>query len=69
MKALRFVDAVVIGEAETVWAQVVADFEAGQLKQIYQGELIDLKQLPWPRRDLFHPEVYIKIVRYLTTQL
>ena len=37
-EALRFVDAVVIGEAETVWAQVVADFEAGQLKQIYQGE-------------------------------
>lgn len=55
-EALRFVDTVVIGEAETAWPQVVADFEAGQLKQIYQGEWIDLKQAPWPRRDLFHPE-------------
>ena len=62
-EALRFVDAVVIGEAETVWAQVVADFEAGQLKQIYQGEWIDLKQVPWPRRDLFHPEYRLTSVQ------
>ena len=33
-EALRFVDSVVVGEAETVWPQVVADFEKGRLQQI-----------------------------------
>jgi len=54
-EALRFVDAVVVGEAETVWPQVVADVEAGQLRQVYRGEWTDLVGLPHPRRDLFHP--------------
>jgi radical SAM superfamily enzyme YgiQ (UPF0313 family) len=54
-EALRFVDTVVIGEAEKVWTQVVADFEAGKLQQIYRGESTDLKGTVWPRRDLFHP--------------
>jgi radical SAM superfamily enzyme YgiQ (UPF0313 family) len=55
-EALRFVDAAVVGEAETVWPQVIADLETGQLKRIYQGDWTDLEGLPWPRRDLFHPD-------------
>jgi radical SAM superfamily enzyme YgiQ (UPF0313 family) len=54
-EALRFVDAVVVGEAETVWPRVVADVEAGQLLQVYRGEWTDLVGLPRPRRELFHP--------------
>jgi radical SAM superfamily enzyme YgiQ (UPF0313 family) len=54
-EALRFVDAVVVGEAEAAWPQVVADLEAGQLLQVYRGEWTDLAGLPRPRRDLFHP--------------
>jgi radical SAM superfamily enzyme YgiQ (UPF0313 family) len=54
-EAMRFVDAVVVGEAETVWPQVVADVEAGQLRQVYRGEWAGLAGLPRPRRDLFHP--------------
>ena len=54
-EALHFVDAVVVGEAEMVWPQVVADVEAGQLKRVYRGEWTDLVGLPHPRRDLFHP--------------
>ncbi len=54
-EALRFVEAVVVGEAETAWPQVVADVEAGQLRQVYRGEWADLAGLPRPRRDLFHP--------------
>jgi radical SAM superfamily enzyme YgiQ (UPF0313 family) len=53
-EALRFVDAIVIGEAETVWPTVLMDAEAGRLKQIYQGRLSDLSGLVHPRRDLFH---------------
>ncbi len=54
-EALHFADAVVVGEAESAWPKVVADFEAGQLERLYQGEWPDLGALPHPRRDLFHP--------------
>ncbi|MBI4766294.1 MAG: B12-binding domain-containing radical SAM protein [Deltaproteobacteria bacterium] len=54
-EALGFVDAVVIGEAETVWPEIIADAEAGHLRQRYQGDLSDLSDWTWPRRDLFHP--------------
>jgi radical SAM superfamily enzyme YgiQ (UPF0313 family) len=52
-EALRFVDAVVIGEAESVWPEVIADAEAGALKPRYSGEHTDLEGLVHPRRDLF----------------
>jgi len=52
-EALRYADAVVIGEAESVWARVIADFEAGALQSTYRGELIDMKGMPRPRHDLF----------------
>jgi radical SAM superfamily enzyme YgiQ (UPF0313 family) len=53
-EALRFVDAVVVGEAETAWPQVIADVETGRLQRVYRGEWTDLAGLPCPRRDLFH---------------
>jgi radical SAM superfamily enzyme YgiQ (UPF0313 family) len=53
-EALKYVDAVVVGEVEKVWSKVVADAEAGQLQQVYQGEWPELTGLPRPRRDLFH---------------
>jgi radical SAM superfamily enzyme YgiQ (UPF0313 family) len=54
-EALRFVDAVVVGEAEAAWRQVVADVEADRLRRVYRGDWRDLSGLPCPRRDLFHP--------------
>lgn len=54
-EALQYVDTVVIGEAESVWGKVIADFEAGKLQRVYQGEWLDLREMPKPRRDLFHP--------------
>lgn len=41
-------DAVVIGEAESVWPEVLRDFQAGALKPFYRGEQIDLNDLPTP---------------------
>ena len=55
-ETLRFVDTVVVGEAEGVWHQVIADFESGQLNSLYRGELAKLKNAPWPSRNLFHPD-------------
>lgn len=54
-EALNYVDAVVIGEAETVWPKVIDDFLNGYLKKEYRGGFPDLNNMPTPRRDLFNP--------------
>jgi len=54
-EALQYVDTVVIGEAESVWAEVIADFEAGKMQTIYRGEWLELRNMPKPCRELFHP--------------
>ncbi|HEY6872942.1 MAG TPA: radical SAM protein [Geobacteraceae bacterium] len=41
-------DAVVVGEAESVWPEVLRDFRAGSLKPFYYGEQIALDDLPTP---------------------
>jgi radical SAM superfamily enzyme YgiQ (UPF0313 family) len=40
-EALEHCDAVVIGEAESVWPQVVGDYEKGELKRIYEGKPLE----------------------------
>ena len=45
-EALEFCDSVVVGEAEGVWPQVLADVETGALKRMYRGEWADLATLP-----------------------
>lgn len=47
-EAKQYGDAVVIGEAESVWPTVLKDFQAGQLKPFYRGEQIPLDDLPTP---------------------
>ncbi len=41
-------DAVCIGEAESVWPQMLKDFQAGTLKDFYRGEQLPLNDLPTP---------------------
>jgi len=49
----RHADAVVIGEAEGIWPQVIQDFRQGVLKPFYaRTSAPDMKGLPLPRRDL-----------------
>jgi radical SAM superfamily enzyme YgiQ (UPF0313 family) len=53
-EALKHADAVVVGEAEPVWSQVLADAEAGRLHGTYRGqEYVDLGRLPPYRREQF----------------
>jgi len=40
-EALEHADVVVIGEAESVWPEVVRDYENGSLKKIYRGQPLD----------------------------
>jgi radical SAM superfamily enzyme YgiQ (UPF0313 family) len=53
-EALEHADAVVVGEAEGIWPQLVADAASGQMQRMYRAaKMTDLKGLPKPRRDLF----------------
>ncbi len=50
-EALIYADAIVIGDAEGVWPQVVADARAGRLQRVYrQGTPLPLHDLPFDRR-------------------
>jgi len=59
-EAAAHADAVVIGEAEGQWPQVVADAQAGELRKYYrQTGWPDLAQAPPPRYDLVNPRRYV----------
>lgn len=63
-EAQRYADAIVIGEGETVWPQLLEDFEAGRLNKVYQaGERPDITQLKTPRRDLFNGDYFVDTVQ------
>ena len=47
-EATLHADAVVAGEAESVWSTVLADAVAGRLEPIYHGERLPLDDLPMP---------------------
>ena len=52
-EASQHADAVVVGEAEGVWARLVSDAASGRMQRIYRaGQMTDLQGLPQPRRDL-----------------
>jgi radical SAM superfamily enzyme YgiQ (UPF0313 family) len=59
-EAAAHADAVCIGPAETVWGQILEDFERGQLKKFYRGRCEGSAALvPLPRRDLMNPRAYL----------
>jgi radical SAM superfamily enzyme YgiQ (UPF0313 family) len=51
-EAAQHVDAVVTGEAETIWPQVLQDFGRGALNPLYEGGLEDLRRSRPARHDL-----------------
>jgi radical SAM superfamily enzyme YgiQ (UPF0313 family) len=68
-EALEHCDAVVVGEAEGAWDQLMLDFSRGQLKRVYQNsQLASLEGLPLPRRDLLNPDDYVTINTVQTTR-
>jgi len=52
-EAGRFVDSVVIGEAETVWHEVLSDFEKHEMRPSYRGERASLSDMVRPNRDVY----------------
>ena len=59
-EAAEHADAVCIGPAETVWAEILDDFEHGRLQKFYRGRCEGSAALvPIPRRDLMNPRAYL----------
>ncbi|MBK5274415.1 MAG: radical SAM protein [Desulfuromonadales bacterium] len=61
-EAKRHGDAVVIGEAESVWPEVLRDFQSGQLKPYYKGEQIELNDMPTPLYGMLQDNHKFRIV-------
>lgn len=53
-EAALHIDTVIEGEAESIWNTVINDFEKGQLKKRYKGELLPMANFPKCRHDLMH---------------
>jgi len=51
-EALEQVDAVVTGEAESIWAQVLEDVQQGTLNRVYTGIRLEMGKAPLARHDL-----------------
>jgi radical SAM superfamily enzyme YgiQ (UPF0313 family) len=59
-EAIKHCDAVVIGEAEGIWAKLIKDFEKNRLKNFYKNKnFVDLSIVQPTRRDLFKKERYL----------
>lgn len=61
-EAKQYGDAVVIGEAESAWPQVLKDFRSGVMQPYYQGERITLDDLPVPLYGTLQGKEQFRIV-------
>ena len=59
-EAAPHADAVVAGEADDLWLQLLSDFSKGELKPRYNSSLIDMdRDFPTARRDLLKSGCYV----------
>jgi radical SAM superfamily enzyme YgiQ (UPF0313 family) len=59
-EALQHCDAIVCGEAEDLWPELIADYEAGRMKRAYKmGAFPSLENYKSPRVELLSPDAYM----------
>ncbi len=58
-EAKAHADALVLGEAEEVWPQLLRDIQRGSLQPLYRGRLLPLKGLPRPVTHLWGDKRYV----------
>jgi len=59
-EAIQHADAICTGPVETIWPDVLEDFDRGQMKWIYRGKCKgSAAMVPLPRRDLMNPHAYL----------
>ena len=58
-EALQYADAVVVGEGEYAWPELLKDFKNKRLKKTYQSDsTVDPSDIPIPRYDLLNKDDY-----------
>jgi radical SAM superfamily enzyme YgiQ (UPF0313 family) len=68
-EAAEHSDAVVLGEADRVWPDLVQDFAHGKMKSRYHDPgPIDMGKIALPRRDLLEPKGYVIFNSVQTTR-
>ena len=61
-------DAIVVGEAESVWRRVLEDLRRGGLKPVYRGEPLPLEHTPAPDWSRIAPNDYAILLSVATTR-
>jgi len=63
-ECLEHADAVVIGEVEYVWKEVLKDAENKNLKKVYKSDkLVNMDDVPFPRRDLLNEQSWFSCIQ------
>jgi radical SAM superfamily enzyme YgiQ (UPF0313 family) len=62
-EASRHADSIVLGEAELVWQDLIADLQRDKLKRVYdaRGRSFNLANAPMPAFELLNPEIYNRL--------
>lgn len=59
-EAIEHADAIVIGEGDLIWKEILKDFKESKLKKVYREKsLISLSEIHAPRRDLVRGKGYL----------
>lgn len=61
-ESLEYFDSIILGESESIWEQVLLDFQNNNLQRIYKGVPTELKNIPTPRFDLLSDKFFLKKV-------
>lgn len=67
-EALTHADAVVVGEAESVWKTLLEDAVSHRLQNVYHGEPLPLSQTPAPDWSVIAPDQYVIRLSLSTTR-
>ena len=62
-EAIQYADAVVIGEAESIWLNVLEDFDNKVLKKFYKATTTDPVNIPIPARKYYSPKYILDTVQ------
>lgn len=62
-EAMEHADAVVTGEAEGVWPELLEDAKQGKMKRVYDGSLIDMEHVPAARHDLMSDAYALGVIQ------
>ena len=60
-EAAQYADAIVVGDAETAWKQMINDFKNGKLQKIYHGIFGLPQNGSFPKREIFKGKKYLPV--------